>query len=62
MLADAATGAVRTVLTDRDEAWVDVHDDLKWLDHGRAFTWTADRDGWRRLELVRPRERGPPAG
>ena len=60
MLAEAGTGEVRTVLTDRDEAWVDVHDDLKWLDHGRAFTWTADRDGWRRLEVVRPREDGPP--
>jgi dipeptidyl-peptidase-4 len=60
LLADAGTGNVRTVLTDRDEAWVDVHDDLKWLDHGRAFTWTADRDGWRRLELVGPRDGGPP--
>ena len=60
MLAEAGTGEVRTVLTDRDEAWVDVHDDLKWLDHGRAFTWTADRDGWRRLEVVRPRGEGPP--
>ena len=32
----------------------------KWFDHGRAFTWTADRDGWRRLEVRRPRESGPP--
>src|SRR5262249_30579189 len=60
MLADVGTGAVRTALTDTDDAWVDVHDELKWPDHGRAFTWTADRDGWRRLELVRPRDSGPP--
>ena len=60
MLGDAATGEVRTVFTDRDEAWVDVHDDLNWFDHGQAFTWTADRDGWRHLDVVRPRESGPP--
>lgn len=60
LLGDSRTGAVCTVLTDRDEAWVDVQDDLHWIDHGRAFTWTADRDGWRRLEVVRTREGGPP--
>ena len=51
---DPRTGAVRTVLADHDDAWVDVHDDLKWSAEGRSFTWTADRDGWRRLELVKP--------
>ena len=60
MLGDSRTGAVRTILTDRDDAWVDVHDDLKWFDHGRAFTWTADRDGWRRIEVVMSRENGQP--
>ena len=32
MLADAATGAVRMVLTERDGAWLDVHDDaVEWV-------------------------------
>jgi dipeptidyl-peptidase-4 len=48
------------VLTDQDDAWVDVQDDLKWIDKGRAFTWTAERDGWRRLEMVRTRANGSP--
>ena len=52
MLADARTGAVRTILTERDEAWVDVHDELKWLDGGKQFTWISDRDGWRHVYLV----------
>ena len=60
LLGDSQTGATRTLLADRDEAWVDVQDDLRWFDHGRAFTWTADRDGWRRLEVVRPCESRPP--
>jgi dipeptidyl-peptidase 4 len=52
MLGDATTGHLRTVLTDRDDAWVDVVDDLRWLDHGRAFTWVSEKDGWRRVYRV----------
>lgn len=52
MLADIATGTVHTILTETDEAWVDVHNDLKWLDDGAAFTWVSDRDGWRHLYRV----------
>ena len=60
LLGDSGAGTVRTMLTDRDEAWVDIQDDLHWIDHGRAFTWTADRDGWRRLEVVQTHESRPP--
>jgi dipeptidyl-peptidase-4 len=53
MLADAATGKVRTVLTERDGAWVDVHDDaVTWVEKGAAFTWVSERDGWRHLYLA----------
>ncbi|MGB2808825.1 MAG: S9 family peptidase [Sedimentisphaerales bacterium] len=52
MLGDVRTGRVRTVLTESDEAWIDVHDDLKWLDEGKSFTWVSERDGWRHLYLV----------
>lgn len=53
MLADASTGKVRTVHTDRDGAWLDVHDDaVRWVGKGTAFTWVSERDGWRHLSLV----------
>ncbi len=52
MLADVRTGCVRTILTERDEAWVDVSNSLKWLDDGSAFTWLSERDDWRHLYLV----------
>ncbi len=52
MLGDARTGAVRTIMTDADSAWVDVVDDLYWLDGGKAFTWVSERDGWRRVYRV----------
>lgn len=52
LLGDARTGTTRTVLTERDSAWVDVVDDLRWVDNGRAFTWVSERDGWRHLYAV----------
>jgi len=52
MLADAATGAVRTVLTEQDSAWVDVVDDLTWLAKGAEFLWVSERDGWRHVYRV----------
>ena len=52
MIGDAATGRVTTVLTDRDEAWVDVTDDFQWLDGGRRFLWVSERDGWRHVYAV----------
>jgi dipeptidyl-peptidase 4 len=51
-LADASSGAVRPVLVDRDSAWVDVVNDLRWLDGGKSFTWMSERDGWRHLYVV----------
>ncbi|OWK43565.1 S9 family peptidase [Fimbriiglobus ruber] len=53
MLADANTGKVKTILSERDGAWVDVHDDAgEWVEKENAFTWISDRDGWRHLYLA----------
>src|SRR5690242_4002754 len=52
MLGDAASGRTRTVLTERDSAWVDVVDDLRWINGGKDFTWISERDGWRHLYVV----------
>jgi dipeptidyl-peptidase-4 len=53
MLADAATGKVGTMLTERDGAWVDVPDDpVVWVEKGNSFAWISERDGWRHLYLV----------
>lgn len=52
MLANARTGEVKTILTERDDAWVDVHDELKWLSDGKRFAWLSQRDGWRHVYLV----------
>ncbi len=51
-LCGRETGDARTVLTETDEAWLDVVDDLMWLDNGKRFTWVSERDGWRRVYVV----------
>jgi dipeptidyl-peptidase-4 len=49
LLGDARTGAVKTILVERDSAWVDVVNDVRWLDRDTRFTWMSERDGWRRM-------------
>jgi dipeptidyl-peptidase-4 len=51
LLADATSGAVRTVLAERDSAWLDL-EGLSWLDAGRRFLWTSERDGWRHVYSI----------
>jgi dipeptidyl-peptidase-4 len=54
LLADAATGASRTVFVDEDEdkAWVEVNRDVAWINQGREFLVVSERDGWRHLFRV----------
>lgn len=49
LTADASSGAVGRVFRDRSETWVDVVDTVRWVDQGRAFLWTSERDGWRHV-------------
>ena len=52
ILGDAKSGKAKAVLTERDEAWLDVVTDLEWLDGGKSFTWMSERDGWKHLYVV----------
>jgi dipeptidyl-peptidase-4 len=52
VMATAANGAVRTVLTERDDAWVNVNSELRWIEDGKRFTWMSERDGWRHIYLA----------
>ena len=52
LLADARIGTVKTILVERDSAWVDVVNDVRWLDKDRVFTWMSERNGWRRMYSV----------
>ena len=52
MLCNKKTGEVKTILTETDKAWVNINNDLKWLEEGEYFTWVSERDGWRHVYIV----------
>jgi dipeptidyl-peptidase-4 len=52
MLGNVFTGDVRTIFTETDKAWVDIQDDLVWLENGKFFTWNSEREGWRQIFKV----------
>ena len=51
VVGTAATGDVRTIFTDKDDAWVDV-EEFTWLQDGKEFLWLSERDGWRHAYAV----------
>jgi dipeptidyl-peptidase-4 len=51
MFADISTGASRVMLTETSDSWVDLHDELTFLEHSREFIWASSRDGYRHLYL-----------
>jgi len=44
--------ALNNILTDKDDAFLDVHDNIEWLDNNSSFTWTSEKDGWLHLYKV----------
>jgi len=60
-LGTARTGQVRTILNEKDDAWVDIDvEDIPWLSDGKRFLWLSERDGWRHV-YVANRTGGDPA-
>jgi dipeptidyl-peptidase-4 len=47
-IADAATGEASHIMRETDAGWVNVHDDLYFLDNGN-FIWQSERDGYAHL-------------
>lgn len=53
MIADAKTGAVKTILTEKDDTWVDLlMPKMKWIENGKSFLWMSERGGWRQVYKV----------
>ena len=51
-IGNIETMAIKNILTDRDDAFLDIHDNIMWLDNNQSFTWTSERDGWIHLYKV----------
>lgn len=40
------------IFTDKDAAWLETNDNVRWLKGNKYFTWESERDGWRHLYRI----------
>src|SRR5699024_7942664 len=51
LFVDAATGSSKVVLTETDKYYIDINDDLTFLQNGKQFFLTSERDGFNHVYL-----------
>lgn len=51
-VADIQTLKMSKILVEKDAAFLDVHDNIRWLEGEKFFTWSSERDGWMHLYKV----------
>jgi dipeptidyl-peptidase-4 len=51
-IGDIHSMELNNILTETDEAFLDVHDDIRWLEDEQYFTWSSERSGWLHLYKV----------
>src|SRR6202158_5722001 len=51
LIGEAATGKTRAALSENDPNWINVSDDLYFLEDGKRFLWSSERSGYRHLYL-----------
>ena len=51
-IGDIQTMELVNILTEKDDAFLDIHDDVRWLENEKYFTWSSERDGWLHLYKV----------
>lgn len=51
MLADANTGDTEIIKTETSDAWIDVNDDLKFLENGDRFIYVSEESGYNHIYL-----------
>jgi dipeptidyl-peptidase-4 len=55
MICDAATGKSNSIYKETDAAWIDAANSLAdkfWLNGGKEFMWTSEKDGWQHLYRI----------
>nr|WP_315028733.1 DPP IV N-terminal domain-containing protein [uncultured Chryseobacterium sp.] len=60
ILADANSGAGKTIYTETDAAWIDIKSRWNdndpsgwdWIDNGKEFLWLSEKDGWRHIYKI----------
>ena len=65
LLADATTGKASVMLKEMNKYYIDITDDMTFLEDGKCFIWTSERDGFNHIYMYcllytspSPRDRG----
>ncbi|MFK7932640.1 MAG: S9 family peptidase [Saprospiraceae bacterium] len=51
LLADTKTGVTQTLLEEKNKYYIDIHDNLTFLENGKQFVWTSEKDGYNHIYL-----------
>lgn len=51
-VANAGTGTVKLIYTETDKAWVDAGKGWDWINGGKEFIWSSEKDGWNHLYRI----------
>jgi dipeptidyl-peptidase-4 len=51
MLANVETGSTQTILTEESVTWIDIHDNLIFLNNSEQFITTSEKDGFNHIYL-----------
>jgi dipeptidyl-peptidase-4 len=51
-IGNTATMELQNILTDTDDAFLEIHDNIVWLQEEEYFTWSSEKDGWLHLYKV----------
>lgn len=51
-IGDTKNMTLKNIFIDKDEAFLNIHDNIIWLENEQYFTWTSEKDGWLRLYKV----------
>ena len=51
-LGNVKSMSLKNIYTETDPDFLDLHDDIRWLDNEKYFTWTSEKDGWKHLYKV----------
>ena len=51
LLANATTGATKQLMKETNKYYVDIHDNLTFLEDGKCFVWTSEQDGYNHIYL-----------
>ncbi|HKC66630.1 MAG TPA: DPP IV N-terminal domain-containing protein, partial [Bacteroidia bacterium] len=49
LFADASTGATKIILSEQNDTYIDITDDLTFLDKNKGFIWSSEKDGFNQL-------------